>query len=202
MDSKKSFKLLVVSNTTPFFVVVQIIYFHDCSTNSTKRGKVGFTLDNIKRKRGGGGGWHQFFFFFFFWGGGGGGCSWKRGGYPYFLVGLWNPGWNYGVLYITDSSCKRKFPETAYFRGSTEERYCLYCAIITAIFLLCTEWKVDWDFNIRISYSIFYKWKYDCKMKYIFKSNTTYNTFNIFMLFIIFLYFHILNFWPGLTKLF
>ena len=27
---KKSFNLLVVSNTTPFFAVVQIIYFHDC----------------------------------------------------------------------------------------------------------------------------------------------------------------------------
>ena len=31
MFSKSSFKLLVVSNTTPFFAVVQIIYFHDCS---------------------------------------------------------------------------------------------------------------------------------------------------------------------------
>ena len=30
MFSKSSFKLLVVSNTTPFFAVVQIIYFHDC----------------------------------------------------------------------------------------------------------------------------------------------------------------------------
>ena len=33
MVSKKSFKLHVVSNTTPFFAVVQIIYFHDCSWN-------------------------------------------------------------------------------------------------------------------------------------------------------------------------
>ena len=30
MFSKTSFNLLVVSNTTPFFTVVQIIYFHDC----------------------------------------------------------------------------------------------------------------------------------------------------------------------------
>ena len=30
MFSKTSFYLLVVSNTTPFFTVVQIIYFHDC----------------------------------------------------------------------------------------------------------------------------------------------------------------------------
>ena len=30
MFSKTSFNLLVVSNTTPFFAVVQIIYFHDC----------------------------------------------------------------------------------------------------------------------------------------------------------------------------
>ena len=33
MFSKTSFKLLVVSNTTLFFTVVQIIYFHDCSCN-------------------------------------------------------------------------------------------------------------------------------------------------------------------------
>ena len=30
MVSKKSFKLLVVSSTTPFFTFVQIIYFLDC----------------------------------------------------------------------------------------------------------------------------------------------------------------------------
>ena len=33
MVSKKSFKLLVVSSTTPFFAFVQIIYFLDCSLN-------------------------------------------------------------------------------------------------------------------------------------------------------------------------
>ena len=37
MDSKKSFKLLVVSNTTPFLAVVQIIYFHDCRQDSVKK---------------------------------------------------------------------------------------------------------------------------------------------------------------------
>ena len=34
MASKKSFKLLVVSRTTPFFAFVQIIYFLDCSGNN------------------------------------------------------------------------------------------------------------------------------------------------------------------------
>ena len=37
MVSEKSFKLLVVSNTTPFFAVVQIIYFHDCRYINAKR---------------------------------------------------------------------------------------------------------------------------------------------------------------------
>ena len=32
MVSKRSFKLLVESRTTPFVAVVQIIYFHDCSS--------------------------------------------------------------------------------------------------------------------------------------------------------------------------
>ena len=52
------------------------------STNSTKRGKVvGFTLDNINRKRGG---WHQFFF---------GGDPGKKGGggTPIFWGGGFKP---------------------------------------------------------------------------------------------------------------
>ena len=63
------------------------------STNSAKRGKVvGFTLDNINRKRGG---WHQFFFFFW------GRSSWKRGGgVPLFSGGGFKPGWNYGIFWL------------------------------------------------------------------------------------------------------
>ena len=47
MLSKKSFKLVAVSSTTPFFAVVQIISFHDCSNQMS--GKYSTKLQNCLR---------------------------------------------------------------------------------------------------------------------------------------------------------